>query len=190
MPESEEEACKVDIIRSEAAIWQSEWIRAEVFQERCLFQTSDPAKYLSFRDFVQGTFSVLEHTPVTAFGFNIHHHYRLEDRGTWHAIGNKYAPKEAWNDILIDPGTRALVMEGKRAECDADRIQIRLEPSGQIEYGVQISTNEHYQLDKEESGQQTPMLRMLELLNSGWNSFLEYGLRASRALVSQGIGER
>ena len=93
----------------------------------------------------------------------------------WHAFGHAYAPKDAWNPLMVSPGMRTLVIEGKREGSRADRLQVKLEPSTKVPTGVYIAVNEHYEV---QSAEDVPgperMVLMLETLQNAWDGFVAY----------------
>src|SRR3954467_6321102 len=68
-PEEAEKA-KIEVIHNELTVFSTEWFKVEITQERFAISTPDPTKNLPLRDLAMGTFKILEHTPINAFGFN------------------------------------------------------------------------------------------------------------------------
>ncbi len=86
---------------------------------------------------------------------------------------------------MTNPGMRALIMEGKRQGCDADRIQVRLEPSVKIKPGVFIAVNEHYDLTAETGTPPSELLRTMILrLQGTWDGFLAYRTEVAKQLFT------
>jgi hypothetical protein len=69
-------------------------------------------------------------------------------------------------------------MQGKRSNCNADRIQVKIEPSRKLEagvFGVFIHVNEHYQVPEDENlGQSDRMAFFLSTVQSVWDEFHSY----------------
>jgi hypothetical protein len=117
----------------------------------------------SLRDLVLGTFDVLHETPLGQLGINRDFHFRMPSVEQWHTVGHKLAPKELWAGLMEDLGTRAVVMQGKRTGAKSEYTRITIEPSGRIEPGVYVSSNEHFDKPKAENNRW-----LLEALKTEW----------------------
>lgn len=157
MRSQEAEAAKIEIIHPTATIFKTEWISLQVTGGTFTALTEDPTKLLPLRDLVTGTFKLLEHTPLTAFGFNRFIHVRASTVEQWHAFGHHFAPKESWLSILKEPGLLNLVMEGKREGSDDSRIQVRIDPSFRVPPGLKIAINEHHDFLSKDNPEKTEM---------------------------------
>lgn len=178
-------AAKIEIIHRNASIFTTEWFSLQVLEGRFTVETKDPTKSLPLRDLAFGTFKILEHTPISAFGLNRYQHYRMESEDSWHAFGHYFAPKEPWNAIIVKPGLRIMIMEGKRESCPA-RIQVRIEPSDRVASGLIISVNEHHNLLENETATNADRNRLfLTSLKGQWDEFLNYAQEASKHLLSE-----
>ena len=136
--EDEASESRVEIIHKDIAIFSTNWFGLQVTDDKFVLDSKDPTKYLPIRDLACGIFQILEHTPIRAFGFNCNLHFRMPSEEEWHAFGDYFAPKESWSPILTNPGMKSLTMEGTREGCDADRIWVKVEPSGKTRPGVFI----------------------------------------------------
>ncbi len=185
--EAEEANEKLEIIHKEVSIFATEWFSLQVTGDRFALETSDPTKSQPLRDLAAGTFGILEHTPIEAFGFNRNQHFRMSTQDDWHAFGHHFAPKDSWNDILTNPGMRSLVMEGKREDCDADRMQISIEPSARVHPGVFVRVNQHYKLkgDDEDKSPRDRIVEFRKKLQESWDEFLSYCDKAAKHLLTQ-----
>lgn len=184
--EDEARNASIEIIHGQVAMFATEWLSIQVTQGRFVAATTDPTKSRVLRDLVLGTFRILEHTPIEAFGFNANQHFRMSSIEDWHAFGHHYAPKESWRDIVLDPGMQTLVIRGKREGSDAMRVEVRVEPSAQVHPGVFIQVNQHYNWSGDE--ERTPRDRMVFFLNrvqDSWEGFTSYGDRVAQHLLNQ-----
>lgn len=177
----EADNAEVKIIHNKVTIFTSEWFSLQVTGDRYVIETEDPTKYHPLRDFVLGTFKILEHTPIRAFGFNRYQHFRMTSEEEWHAFGDHYAPKKSWCAILDKPGMRSLVIEGTREGATANLIQIRIAPSRKVHPGVSIYINEHYEIPKDTNTMDAISL-FLEKLQSSWDDFVAYWEHVSEHL--------
>ena len=184
LPAAEAENAQVDVIHKEVAVFSAEWFSLQVVADRFALETKDPTKYLPLRDLAVGTFKLLEHTPIHAFGLNTTQHFRMESEEQWHAFGDYYAPKDSWSALLEHPGMRCLIIEGKRKQCDADRVQIKIEPSQGMPQSIFIHVNEHYG-PRGEPASKNRMADFIHTLGSSWDGFLAYSDHVSQHLLTE-----
>jgi hypothetical protein len=119
-------------------------IHLEVTPERLHARTLDTSSYVVLRDFVVSVLTILEHTPVTAFGINRFLHFRVASEDEWHRIGHSLAPKSPWAGLLDEPGTKRVTMKGRRPGCTASEVHVGVEPSLKCHPGVFFEGNEHF----------------------------------------------
>src|ERR1700730_664887 len=188
--EEEADAAKIEIIHRDVAIFKTGWVSLQVTQGNITILSQDPTKPLPLRDLAMGTFTLLEHTPLTAFGFNRFGHCKAASEESWHALGHHYAPKESWGAVLKNPGLLKLEMDGKRENCD-DRIQVRIESSPAVIMGIMINVNQHHDLTKNSKGDETTMPErnkaFLSGLQNNWDGFLVYAKEARNHLLTMGL---
>src|SRR6184192_974106 len=81
----QEEADKatIEVVHPEMTVFSTEWFKIEVTSGRFAILTDDPTKHLPLRDLAIGVFRVLEHTPITAMGFNSIHHFAMGSSEEW-----------------------------------------------------------------------------------------------------------
>jgi hypothetical protein len=185
IPEGEAGDAKIEIIHRDVSIFSTDWFSLQATGDRFLLDTRDPTKCFPLRDLALGTFKILEHTPVSAFGFNSLQHFRMPSEVEWHAFGDFFAPKGAWRDIVSNPGMRAMIIQGKREGSEANQIQIRIEPSTKIRPGVLIRVNEHYETpDDKDANPKDHMVFFLKTLQGSWESFMSYCGDVARHLLA------
>jgi hypothetical protein len=180
----EAEAATVQIIHKDVSIFSTEWFSLQVTDDRFSVDTMDPTKSLPLRDLAAGTFRILEHTPIGAFGFNGYRHFRFPSEDEWHTFGHHYAPKGSWTGIIANPGMRGLTIQGRREDCDANSVQVKIEPSTKAHPGVFIHVNQHYSLD-EKATTTDRIARLLDTLQGSWDAFLLYCDRVCQHLLSE-----
>jgi hypothetical protein len=173
----DEEATSAEfgLLTNDISNFSTDWFTLSVTTDRFSIGTADGTKDLVLRDLLIGTFKVLEHTPIRAMGFNSDSHFPMQSEETWHAFGDYYAPKAAWRKIMTSPGLISLTLQGQRDDTVASKVQVKVEPSRQIEHGVYFAINQHY--DIEESQFYTPgqgSSKLLHILEQEWASFLSY----------------
>ena len=112
-PEEADKA-KLEITTPMISIFQVEWFRLQVETQKFAIQTESETHLELLSDLVIGTFSLLEHTPVSAIGLNRMMHFKMDSGRSWHAFGDKIAPKDVWEGVLEEPGLVSLTMQGPR----------------------------------------------------------------------------
>ena len=147
-PEEAETVNEV-ICTNEVSTFVLDGVHMQVERQRFGLTTEDESKAVWLRDLTVGIFSILEHTPLKAIGFNQDIRYALDSEEMWHAIGDRLAPKPCWEGILESPGMLGVFMRGKRSDCAADRIDIRVQPAPGLTNGVYVGFNQHYNLATE-----------------------------------------
>ena len=183
--DAEADASQVKIVSPEITVVESEWFALQVTTERFSLETRDPRKFLPLKDLVTATFSTLEHTPISAFGFNSFQAFQLTSTEAWHHFGHHFAPKTSWTGILVDPGLRLLTIQGTRVGSSADRIQVSVQPAANN--GVVISINEHYDIKPLGDQDELPSpIAFVSALESSWKSFLEYSHTVGDQLMNEG----
>jgi hypothetical protein len=161
----EADSAKLEVTHPQISIFSLEWCRLHVETGRFILNAANKASYGLILDLAVGTFSILEHTPITAVGFNRSMHFKMDSREKWHAFGHMVAPKEVWSQIMTRPGLRSLMMEDPK-ETPGDFLRVKVEPSTRIDPGVFIEVNSHYNLDNKN------VQDMLEILTKWWKDVL------------------
>ena len=155
-----------------ASLFSTEWFEFQTTTTRFSIEISDSSKGLPLCDLVRNTFKILEHTPISAFGFNSNRHFRLLSKGDFRAFGDLLADKKQWKPILNDPGLILLTMQGKRSHVDA-RIQIRIESSAKFEFGVFLGINQQWDAPPDNDNIERLAVFMKHLASDSWNDFFQ-----------------
>lgn len=179
----EAEKADVEIVHKKVTSFKTESFGLQVTEDQFTVRTQDPTMFLPLRDLTFGTFSILEHTPIRAFGINRDQHVQLGSEEEWHAFGHFFAPKAAWQEILQEPGLKALSIEGRRAGAPDAVISFRIQPSKRVSHGIFIHMNEHYQIDENLNGPDA-MALFLEKLRTAWEGIEEYWQSAGTVLLN------
>jgi len=181
----EAEAAKVEVIQQNAAIFAMEWLQVQIVSDRFQVGTTQEAFYEPLRDLVLGVLDILNHTPLTVMGLNRDFHFRLESEKAWHSVGHRLAPKEDWQGILADPGLMSLTMQGKRPDRSSGYVQVKVEPSAQVQYGVYIEVNDHYEL-RSTPETTAPPSEALKILAEQWSASMQRGLEIANKIARLG----
>ena len=182
MPEEETENADVTIIQKQIAIFSMGEIQLQVDESRLGLTTIEPSKGPILRDLAIGTFSILEHTPLKAIGLNLDMAFVMESEEAWHALGHRLVPKHDWVQIFDKPGMQQVIVEGKRPDCEADRVHVRVQPSR--DWGVLVAVNQHYQLETKERVDVRECNREgIRVLQDDWVSFMAFARDAANKLL-------
>jgi hypothetical protein len=177
----EAEAAENLVSIPELTTFTSDWFRLQVTPDRFEASTADAAHFETLRDLVLGTFSLLEHTPFDQMGMNRIMHYKMPSEERYHGFGHFLVPKEPWRDILTDPRTRSLTIEGFQMRGSSQvKLAVKIEPSSRVEFGVFISTNEHHQVSGEDTGRQ-----LMTALQKYWKEAQAAAKRIANHLLEQ-----
>jgi hypothetical protein len=180
----EAEAAEIKIVHPNAAIFETEWLQIHVLQDRFQAITNQEPYYETLRDLVVGALDLLSHTPLRVMGINRGFHYRLESEEAWDAVGHRLAPKQDWENVLDSPGMLNLTMRGKRPDDLDGYIQVKVEPSGQVGFGVYVHVNDHYQLSSasETLGANKAMIILFEQ----WSESMQRSEEIAQKIVDLG----
>jgi len=181
-PEEADKA-KLEVTTPMISIFGVEWFRLQVETQRFVIQTDNETHFELLSDLVIGTFSLLEHTPVSAMGLNRMMHFKMDSEESWNALGNKIAPKDVWQGVLQEPGLLSLVMQGPKQRPNQrteDVINVRIESSPRITPGIYIDVNNHFEIKDND------LQKVLKILKESWRDVLIN----SRKIADQIIKEK
>ncbi len=182
VPDAEAEGADVDVIHKQFASFSMGGIRVQVDDSRLHMTAVESPQGPILRDLVLGTLSILEHTPLKAIGLNRDMTFVMETDEAWQEVGNRLVPKGDWEQILVSPGMRQVVVEGQRSDCNADRLHVRVQPSAKLR--ILIAVNQHYQLDTNEWVEvRDRHNEAIRVLNDDWQPFVTYAREAARKLL-------
>ena len=149
----EVDAGAVEIISRDVSVFSLDWLRVQITPDALLLSTSVLEETERMRDAVIGVIEALPHTPIVALGMNRSVHFEVSDAEKWHSLGDWLIPKSDWQSIVRLPATKALSIIGLRPEDDqyGGSVTLQIEPSAQIEFGIYILVNDHYDLTELEN---------------------------------------
>lgn len=183
MPSEETKAAEIEMIHKRLASFSMGKIKVQVDEARLGLTTVESPQGLVLRDLAIGTLSILEHTPLKAIGINLDTVFELESDDAWHAIGHRLVPKKHWTPFVSQPGMQQVIVEGKRDNCSADRIQIRVQPTAQRQ--VMVAINQHYNLaSKERMDVRERHDAAVRALQEDWTTFFKYAVAAAVQVIS------
>jgi hypothetical protein len=177
-------------IPDQVSVFQAGWLRCDINPAAMQLSTKDEAEQERLRDLAAAILRSLESVKISQLGLNRHVHFPAPDPAEYDAIGDNLVHNDVWNDILIAPGMRSSVFWGQRTDQYSGRIQIQVEPSFSVSYGVYFSYNDHYDLTRVETqpvnrAEVRALARQdntdlsiekidvaVEILNEEWQSFI------------------
>jgi hypothetical protein len=102
-------------------------------------------------------------------GVNRSVHLRTESEEKWHEIGHKLAPKEFWEPITEKPGTQSITIRSARTDSRTGYVDITIQPSGRVPFGLFVGINDHIQLD-DPSILPEGASQIVDALEANWDS--------------------
>jgi hypothetical protein len=187
----EADEAKVEFISPNYTTFEVGHFKFQVIQERLSIETSDSSTITPLKDLCVGTFAILEHTPIRAFGLNSNQHFSADSVDEWHHIGHYLTPKESWQKLMSNPGMESIAIRGRRESSAAQRVTIRIEPSTQCTNGVFVNINQHYELKSAEKLLEGGSSRdFLDALTKDWDGFLEYRSQAARTILTDALNAK
>jgi hypothetical protein len=146
VPEEEASTATLELTAPQVSKFSINWFECQVTLDNFQVSTLQAEMEEPLRDLVVGTFALLPHTPVWAFGLNSDCHFSLPSVDVWHKLGHRLSPKEIWDGLLEDPGTRAVAIQGRRSDGVPGATLVRVEPSLRVHPGLYIGVNDHFDL--------------------------------------------
>ncbi len=143
---TEYEAAEVLLITRDVAAFSTGWLRCQVTPDALQLSTLEVDEFERARDAADSVLLALPHTPVSALGINRAVHFVVDTFEKYHDLGDAIVPKKMWEDVLLAPGTRSVILWGVRPDQYAGRVQVQVEPSFQVPAAVFVSVNDHYEL--------------------------------------------
>lgn len=169
LKQQEADEATIEIIHSTLVIFQADWLRLEVTQDRFNARTSLEPYDRVLRDLVLGTFSLLQYTPIMQMGINRQMHFQVDSTETWHKAGNTLAPKEIWEGVLTQPGMLSVQMrESERVDGFKGNINVKIEPSTRVHPGIFFTVNDH--IERKDSESSEGAREIMDILGSHWET--------------------
>jgi hypothetical protein len=183
---TEAESAEIGIIHPGAVAFKIGPIGLDATRERFQAQTEDASAIESLRDLVVGTFGRLSHTPIAAMGLNRATHHAMPDNEAWQAIGHRLLPKGPWEDVLTQPGTRNITVEGRQTDGRPGYIQAIFEPSVVYPEAVFQMVNDHIQLNENDPEKNIRASEAMDVLVETWEESLARAHAIADHILSYG----
>lgn len=163
------------------AVCQLGMMQVAVEQPKLSISTPEQHAFPLLRDLALGILANLEHTPLTALGFNFDCVYQCDSKTNWHAFGDQIAPKTHWEKMFTEPKLLGIRMQAKPEKVQADYLQIRVAGNTDVEWGVFVSVNQHYTLT--DAKFPSAAQRHIEALRILTDDYLPFIAEAQRAVA-------
>jgi hypothetical protein len=181
--DSEADAAEVSLIRPEVSVFSVGPFQIEAQPERFTVMVADLGNLGPLQDLVCSVFTILGHTPIFKFGLNRHMHFRMASADAWHRVGHTLAPKDPWEGLLEEAGTRAVTVWGKWPTTQAKHVQVMVEPSQRVTNGVYVAVTPHFDL----SGSEASVV--IDTLRSNWDECFNRARKVGETIVALGNQE-
>ena len=190
LPKEETEQATDLAISNELAMFNASEIQVQIEPVRFGVTTKDANKSPVLRDLAMGCFLLLEHTPLKAIGLNMEFQFDLESIEKRTAIGERLAPKNHWTSVLENPEMRAILVQGERNDCSAEKITIRVQPS-RPDNCVLVGFNQHYTLAKtDQESVRSRIAEAVRILRDDWHSFGSYAKSAALHVITGNLEDK
>lgn len=177
--EAEAEAARegaLEVIHQEVSILNLAAMKLVVEPGRFVVTATEEPLVLA-KDFAEGCFSLLSHTPTSALGLNFTTTFRLDNRAAWHRLGDILLPKEPWTELLkagekdkADThlgGMRSVTAERSvRPDEHLGYIRVIVEAVEGAHFDTKVTVNDHFQFDPKNP---TSAGDAVDLLNDVWD---------------------
>jgi hypothetical protein len=157
-PNAIDEALEQEFVAvRDLATFTADWLSVQVTLEQAAFSTVEEGRELDLRDLVRSVFDFLPETPVDALGLNTDAHFRVASEEEWHAIGDRFLPKDFWEPLYEGEqwkqrpdgskvGLRSMTVQGTREDV-LGYVRTEVAPSVRLTpHGVYVGVNGHFQL--------------------------------------------
>jgi hypothetical protein len=170
----EADSVNVQVIHPDVTSFGLPWLTLTIQRERfdavCLAQPY----FERVAGLVSKTFELLRHTPIRMMGINNDAHFRASSSDAWHAMGDKFAPKESWKEFFPNPGLQSMTIRQIPRTDDLDGYcQVIVEPSVRTTPGVYIAINDHFIIGPKQVLGATKAIEVLQTKWSGSVAFSE-----------------
>jgi hypothetical protein len=174
------DTAEIKVIIPQFCQFETEQFTIAVTTDKFVAGSKPSTSHAPLRDIVQGTFFILEHTPVTGMGLNRHMHFSLGSEDDWHRLGHKLAPKDGWNGVLVGaPGMLSLsIITRNENDNPPTQYMVRVEPSTQLKFGAYFDTNSH-----RPAPESKPLAELMKTLGDKWEEANAYSLRIANHIL-------
>ena len=109
-------------------------------------------------------------------------HFKIDDVVRLTEIGDALVPKRPFNDVMKDPRTLSVRLQGSRRDENKGQHIVTIEPSGVVTPGIYIGTNEHFDVTTDEGAPGADW--MVQLIEQEWDNCLIHAEDVWRVVLS------
>lgn len=162
----------------EFSSFSADWLIVQVTSQQAVFSTVDASRDSDLRDLATAVFDLLPETPITALGLNADAHFRLDSEDQWHAVGDRFLPKDFWQPLFEDEawrrrtgglsvGLRTMTVEAWHDDLSGF-VRTEVSPSTRISpNGIYVGINAHFDISV--SGQAGNAYMAARLIDEQWS---------------------
>jgi hypothetical protein len=183
MAADEAENAKVEVVHSDATIFNTEWLVLNVRRDRLTATCVRGDSNMLLKDLIIGVLQLFPKSPTAAIGLNRDLHFKMQSEEAWHELGHKLAPKAPWSGILNKPGLLSVQIQGNRDDGKRGAVNVLLQPSVKVKFGTFVQINDHYDLRSD--NERAPASAAIPIVRDNWEGSLERANAIAREIVKQ-----
>lgn len=135
-----------EAIVPQLSIFRTPSLRFQVTPDSLAVDTESQIDFEAVRDMVLEILQTLPHMPVNLLGINHYYHVAMPSLEAWHKVGDQFAPKNRWEQVLKLPGTQNVTINSIRTDQYEGAINASIQPSNRYWPGVFVFQNDHFVL--------------------------------------------
>jgi hypothetical protein len=196
-PQDADEARQSDsyVVSSKISNMETEWFSLRILENQ-LTLSSKGAVTLAVRDLAMGILSLLPHTPITALGLNFMGHYKMASAAEYHKIGDVFVPKDTWYELfpleeysvgMTDLSVRVYPTPYRESPTSENSINISVQPSARVKYGVFLSFNDHHEIKVDDGENETTAETTVQIIENEWQAIWDKATAMFDSLITKGL---
>lgn len=179
---AEMEKANVNIIHPDVVSFSNDWLSLQVTRDRFTALTNSEPHQSHLLDFVTGTFTKLQHSPISQLGLNCTRAIQFEQDSDWHNFGHYFAPKSPWGGLIKSPGMLQVRIKASRDDEWSGDINWSVEYAGYLKANFKV--NDHYELANENKITESASY-FTSLLQAEFKPSIERAVKVSDAIFNQ-----
>jgi len=189
-----DEVAAVAILPDLARVEFQDQRNLQVMLNKFTLRCTRASEYLTIKDIVTNTFSILQETPITQMGMNYQAVIKLASKELWLKFGKQMAPKSPWlaaapyiNDLDAEKqsvlGLLEMTMQMPRPDDLSGYIRPTLRAVDLVSLKLSISINNHVAIEDGRAG------TMIDYLSRHWDEALDFADRFITTTLNDQLGE-
>jgi hypothetical protein len=138
----------IDVVVPQLSGFRTTTLKFQVTPDLFSILTEVQTEFEMARDMMTSILKLLPHTPVNMLGINHYFHVAMPSFESWHAIGDRLAPKDIWERVLTLPGMQDVTIESVRDDDYGGAVHVTVQPSTVHRPGVFLHQNDHFLLKR------------------------------------------